>query len=94
MQLAPNKTIVEGRVERVTPSPNGLGCEVRLAVKSAKAARGFKDFLGTKKGQCVEIFIANPKDISAGRSYRITTTVLGGPGGERAVAETTLALDP
>lgn len=93
MQLAPNKTIVEGRVERITPSPDGFGCAVELSVDSAKPAKGFKDFLGTKKGQKVEIFIANPKDIRKGRSYRITTTVLGGPRGERAVAEETCGID-
>lgn len=93
MHLAPNKTIVEGLVERVTPSPDGFGCEVQLSVKSAKAARGFKDFLGTRKGERVDIFVANAKDIRTGKLYRFTTTLLGGPGGERAVAEKTKVID-
>ncbi|MGH6787680.1 MAG: hypothetical protein ACREBO_12700 [Novosphingobium sp.] len=87
MQLAPNGSILEGVVERLTPESGGFGCELVLDVKSVKPVKGADDFLRAAKGDLVRLFLAEPGNVQVGGRYRLQTTVLGGPNGERTVVE-------
>ena len=87
MRVKPNKTIVEGRVSRIEPAADGIGAEVEIEVDSAESAAGHQDFIGAKPGSKVKMFAAVPEELQHGRRYRLTASLLGGPGGERVVVE-------
>jgi hypothetical protein len=87
MRIKPNKTILQGTVTRVERAPDGWGANVHVAVDASKAADGFSDFLQAKRGSVVTVFAADPDGIEAGKSYTLTTSVSGGPQGERVVLE-------
>ncbi len=89
MQLAPNGTILEGVIKRITD--DGFGRELVLDVKAVKPLKGADDFLRAAKGDQVKLFLSAPDDVKVGSRYRVQTTVLGGPDGERTVVET---IDP
>jgi hypothetical protein len=87
MRIKPNKTILEGTVQRVERAADGWGAHVDVAVNKSSAAEGFEDFLQAAPGSVVTVFAAEPDAIEPGKSYTITTSVSGGPQGERVVVE-------
>lgn len=87
MQIKPNKTILQGTVSRVERAADGWGANVEVSVDKSAAAEGFSDFLQAKPGSVVTVFAAEPDAIEVGKDYTLTTSVLGGPHGERVVVE-------
>jgi hypothetical protein len=87
MLLRPNKSFIEGKVKRVQRSADGVGANVVVDVLECKPAGRFDDFIAAKPGAELTLFIAEPDAIEAGKSYRLTARVLGGPNGERMVIE-------
>lgn len=87
MRIKPNKTIVEGRVRRLDPAPDGWGADLEVVVEDSRAARDFEDFIQAKPGSVVTIFVAEPERIRVGGRYSLTTSVLGGPNGQRLVVQ-------
>ena len=87
MLLRPNKSLIEGKVKRVKRAADGVGADVVVDVLKCKSADDFDDFIGAKPGAELTLFTAEPDAIEAGKSYRLTTRVLGGPNGERMVVE-------
>ncbi len=87
MFIAPNKTILQGKVLRVRPDPLGWGCNLEVAVESSAAAEGAEDFIQARPGGVLEVFSADKNLIEAGKTYELTARVLGGPNGERVVLE-------
>jgi len=87
MRIKPNKTILKGTVARVVPASDGWGANVEFVVETSESAAGFSDFLQAKPGAVLTIFSAEPNAVEAGRAYTLTTSVLGGPHGERVVIE-------
>ena len=85
--LKPNKTILHGRVSRVERAADGWGANVEFSVDNSAAAEGYADFLQAKPGSTVTVFAAQPNEIEVGKDYTLTTSVLGGPRGERVVIE-------
>ena len=87
MILRPNRSLIEGKVKRVKRAADGIGADVVVDVRECSAADGLDDFTGAKRGDELTLFAAEPDAIQAGKSYRLTTRVLGGPNGERIVIE-------
>jgi hypothetical protein len=87
MQIKPNKTILRGKVERVERASDGWGAHVDVAVNKSVAAEGYADFLQVKPGSVLTLFAADPQAVEVGKTYTLTTSVLGGPRGERVVIE-------
>jgi hypothetical protein len=87
MQIKPNKTILKGKVSRVDRAADGWGANVEFSVDNSAAAEGFSDFLQAQPGSVVTIFAAEPDAIEVGKDYTLTTSVRGGPKGERVVIE-------
>ena len=87
MLLRPNKSLIEAKVKRVKRSADGVGADVVVDVLDCKSTDNLDDFIGAKPGAELTLFTAEPDTIEAGRSYRLTTRVLGGPNGERMVVE-------
>ena len=87
MLLRPNKSLIEGKVKRVKRAADGVGADVVVDVLACKATDHLDDFIGAKPGAELTLFTADPDAIEAGKSYRLTTRVLGGPNGERMVIE-------
>ena len=87
MLLRPNKSVIEGKVKRVKRAADGVGADVVVDVLKCKSADDFDDFIGAKPGAELTLFTAEPDAIEPGKSYRLTTRVLGGPNGERMVVE-------
>ena len=87
MILRPNKSLIDGTVKRVKRAADGIGADVVVDVQQCRAAGGLDDFIGAKPGEQLTLFTADPDAIEAGKSYRLTTRVLGGPNGERMVVE-------
>ena len=87
MLLRPNKSLIEGKVKRVKRAADGVGADVVVDVLKCKSADDFDDFIGAKPGAELTLFTAEPDAIEAGKSYRLTARVLGGPNGERIVVE-------
>ena len=87
MILRPNKSLIDGKVKRVQRAADGIGADVVVDVVECKSADDFDDFIGAKPGAELTLFTAEPDAIEAGKSYRLTTRVLGGPNGERMVIE-------
>ena len=87
MQIKPNQTILEGKVRRVERAADGWGANVEFTVEQEHAAEGYSDFLQAKPGSVVTVFAAEPDAVEVGKTYTLTTSVLGGPRGERVVIE-------
>jgi hypothetical protein len=87
MNLRPNKSLIEGKVKRVTRAADGVGGDVVVDVLECKPADDLDDFIGAEPGAELTLFTAEPDAIEPGKSYRLTTRVLGGPNGERMVIE-------
>ena len=87
MNLRPNKSLIEGKVKRVNRAADGVGADVVVDVQKCTSADDLDDFIGAKPGAELTLFTAEPDAIEAGKSYRLTTRVLGGPNGERMVVE-------
>ena len=87
MMLRPNKSVIEGKVKRVKRAADGIGADIVVDVQACKSADDFDDFIGAKPGAELTLFTADPEAIEAGKSYRLTARVLGGPNGERMVVE-------
>ena len=87
MILRPNKSLIEGKVKRVKRAADGVGADVVVDVLKCKSADDFDDFIGAKPGAELTLFTAEPDAIEPGKSYRLTTRVLGGPNGERMIVE-------
>ena len=87
MLLRPNKSLIEGKVKRVTRAADAVGADVVVDVLKCTSADDFDDFIGAKPGAELTLFTAEPDAIEAGKSYRLTARVLGGPNGERMVVE-------
>lgn len=91
MRIMPNKSILEGKVCSVHEAADGWGATVEVAVAHCSPAEGCQDFLQAEPGSTVTVFTADPHLVEAGRTYSLTTSVLGGPGGERVVVQDALA---
>ena len=87
MRIKPNRTILEGKVDAVERAADGWGAEVHVTVQNSRAADGSADFLQAKPGSVIKVFAAEPDALEAGKTYRLTTSVSGGPSGERVVLE-------
>lgn len=87
MLLRPNKSLIEAKVKRVKRAADGVGADVVIDVLECKATDHLEDFIGAKPGAELTLFTADPDAIESGKSYRLTTRVLGGPSGERMVIE-------
>jgi hypothetical protein len=87
MQIKQNKAIVEGKVERVTPSKDGWGAEADIQVDKVLPSAGFDNFVQAKPGSVMKVFVPDPEGIAAGQTRRMSITVLGGPSGSRAVMQ-------
>lgn len=87
MLLRPNKSLIEGTVKRVTRAADGVGADVVVDVHGCKATDDLDDFICAEPGAELTLFTAEPDTIESGKSYRLTTRVLGGPNGERMVIE-------
>jgi hypothetical protein len=87
MRIKPNKSIVEGRISRIERAADGIGAEVEIEVERSNSAEGHEDFIGARPGTTVKMFAAVPEELETGRRYKLTASVLGGPGGERVVVE-------
>ena len=87
MRIKPNKAILEGKVKLVERAADGWGANVQFVVEKSKPAEGYSDFLQAQPGTVVTVFAAEPKAVTAGKTYTLTTSVLGGPEGERLVLE-------
>ena len=87
MQVAPNQTILEGVVRKITPEVSGFGRELVVDVEAARPAGGKQDFLNATRGDRVKVLLSAPDDVQVGQRYAMRTTVLGGPRGERTVVE-------
>ena len=87
MRLRPNRSVIEGTVKRVTRAADGVGADVVVDVLECRAAKDFDDFIDAKPGEELTLFTAEPDTFEAGKSYRLTARVLGGPNGERTVVE-------
>ena len=74
-------------VMRVKRAADGIGADVVVDVHECKSADDLDDFIGAKPGAELTLFTAEPDAIEAGKSYRLTARVLGGPNGERMVVE-------
>jgi hypothetical protein len=87
MILHPNKSLIDGKVKSVKRAADGVGADVVVEVQECTPADDLEDFIGAKPGAELTLFTAEPDAIEAGKSYRLTTRVLGGPNGERMVVE-------
>jgi hypothetical protein len=87
MRLHPNKSLIEAKVKRVKRAADGVGADVVVDVQECRSADDHDDFIGAKPGAELTLFTAEPDAIEAGKSYRLTARVLGGPNGERMVVE-------
>lgn len=87
MLLRPNRSLIEGKVKRVERAADGVGADVVVDVLECKAADDLDDFIGAKPGAELILFSAAPNAVKAGKSYRLTARVLGGPNGERIIIE-------
>jgi hypothetical protein len=87
MILRPNKSLIEGKVKRVKRAADGVGADVVVDVQTCTSADDLDDFIGAKPGAELTLFTAEPDAIEVGKSYRLTTRVLGGPNGERMIVE-------
>ena len=87
MILRPNRSLIEGTVKRVKRAADGVGADLVVDVLECKSADDLEDFIGAKPGAELTLFTAEPDAVEAGKSYRLTTRVLGGPNGERMVVE-------
>jgi hypothetical protein len=87
MLIKPNRAILDGRVKRIHPALDGIGADVEFEVRSSETEEGFVDFLGAKPGSVLTLFAAVPEELEESKSYRVTTSVRGGPRGERVVIE-------
>ena len=87
MILHPNKSLIDGKVKSVKRATDGVGADVVVEVQRCTSADDLDDFIGAKPGAELTLFTAEPDAIEAGKSYRLTTRVLGGPNGERMVVE-------
>ena len=87
MRLRPNKSLIEAKVKRVKRAADGVGADVVVDVQECRPADDQDDFIDAKPGAELTLFTAEPDAIEAGKSYRLTARVLGGPNGERLVVE-------
>ena len=87
MILRPNKSLIEGTVKRVKRAADGVGADVVVDVQECTSTDDLDDFIGAKPGAELTLFTADPDAIEAGKAYRLTARVLGGPKGERMVVE-------
>ena len=87
MIVHPNRSLIEGTVKRVKRAADGVGADIVVDVLECKSAADLEDFIGAKPGAELTLFTADPEAIEAGKSYRLTARVLGGPKGERMVVE-------
>ena len=87
MRIKPNKSIVEGRISKIERAADGIGADVEIEVERSNSAEGHEDFIGARPGTKVKMFAAAPEELEAGRRYKLTASLLGGPGGERVVVE-------
>lgn len=87
MLLRPNRSLIEGKVKRVERAADGVGADVVVDVLECRSVDDLDDFIGAKPGVELTLFTATPNAVKAGKSYRLTARVLGGPNGERIVIE-------
>jgi hypothetical protein len=87
MRLRPNKSLIEAKVKRVKRAADGVGADIVVDVQECKSAGDDDDFIGAKPGAELTLFTAEPDAVEAGKSYRLTARVLGGPNGERMIVE-------
>lgn len=87
MQIKPNRTMMQATIKEIVPDPDGFGANLEVLVERSEAAPGFEDFIGAQPGATLTIFAPDIALIELGDSYALTTSLLGGPDGERVVLE-------
>lgn len=87
MRIKPNKSLLKGKVRRVERAADGWGANVEIAVEASATAEGYADFLQAAPGSVVTAFATEPEAIEVGKSYTFTTSVSGGPQGERVIVQ-------
>lgn len=85
MKARPNESVFIGHVKALRPQPDGWGAEMDLVVMNNLSEAG-QDFVQSKAGDSLTMFVPDPKGIAAGDRVRVTATLNAGPGGEKVVA--------
>lgn len=87
MQIRPNKSVLDAKLARIEPSPDGWGANIVVHVERCGPARGYPDFVRGKPGAVFNMFAADVDGLIEGRLYRLDVTLIGGPGGQRLVIQ-------
>jgi hypothetical protein len=87
MKMRPNETSFVGAVTAVRPAGDKIGFEVRLEIEAVTTPPE-SDFIGLLPGSAREFYLPGTPHLTVGARYACTATMLGGPGGERAVLRT------
>jgi hypothetical protein len=87
MKLHPNETRFVATIAAISSTPDGVGSDVTCQVESVATPHD-QDFLGLTPGETRHFYFPGDTRVIAGRRYTCTATMLGGPGGERAVLRT------
>ena len=93
MKVAPNSTVVTGVLRTFEPAPDGFGGDVEIEVARNDSPNPDADFIKPQSGGVVRAFFGDQPEQGAGaaklvgRRVRAHLTLLGGPGGDRAVVQ-------
>jgi hypothetical protein len=91
VKVAPNKTIVTGRLRSYEPAADGFGGYVEIEISKNESPDPAADFIRPKPGQMLRAFYGQPhppaKKLPIGRRVRVEVTFLAGPFGGRAVVQ-------
>lgn len=85
MRVRPNESVFIGHVKALRPQPDGWGAEMDLGVVKNLSEEG-QDFVQSKPGDDVTVFVPNPKGIAKGDRVKVTATLNAGPTGGAVVA--------
>ena len=93
MKVAPNSTVVTGVLRKFDPAADGFGGDVEIEVARNDSPNPDADFIKPQSGGVVRAFFGDQPEQGAGaaklvgRRVRAHLTLLGGPGGDRAVVQ-------
>jgi hypothetical protein len=91
MKVAPNRTVVTGRLRKFEPAADGYGGDIEIEVLRNESPDPAADFIKPEAGKVLRAFYAQPDPPAAslpiGRRVRVELTYLGGPSGGRAVVQ-------
>jgi hypothetical protein len=92
MRIKPNETVLKARVRRVEPEPDGEGANLHLEILGNESPAPDRDFLRPENGSTLTVYAAGEHGLKVGDVVRARAKLLGGPGGERAVLESSETL--